>query len=1034
MKPAFALDFRNDAIALLHRTTAGWHQVGRVTFDDPDLPAALSYLRATALGLDPRGLATKLILPDEQVLYTSLDAPGPDDASRAAQIRAGLEGRTPYAIEDLIFDWEVQGGDVRVAVIARETLAEAEGFAVEHRFNPVSFVAAPASGYAGEPWFGLTALAPDLIGAGETVERDGEQVAVVERGSLAEALAAPVEEEPVAEEVIAEVEAAPEILTEAEDAPVDVADDTVAADTAEDVSDPVAALDADLDLQAAVDHLPEPEDVLQTDDGFEAALAAEIAAEDLPDDDGIAPNYAADPIAAPAPEYAAEPAPKPVADFRETPVFGVADDEPAPSQVFGATKADAATIPADLTPDMAAALQDIVLEEAPMAVDVEDDDAVQPQGLHAETAPASPPTTPASARVTDPSVLDDVPPVPGYTPALGFASRRASADPGPQGKAPPPVARPTVARPTAAKPLAPVAPKAERPAISRPTAAMPVAGKVSKGLRGIGALVSAPSLSNMRGKKVDIPSALAPQTARPEAAATAAAAAPTGEASLGRNIGRRPAPVRGKPKYLGLALTLLLLLVLAVIAAWSTTLAFRDTGNDAVQVAAADSEIPAAEDEMAADGVDVEALDPATLAEDPAPTEEAPQDAAPEAVTETDAAPAIPTAEGQASATQENPGAASGDEIFLAAKDQPPPPVEPVALPEVAAQSDPVPIATAPPPPFGTVYQFDANGLIVPTPEGIVTPEGVLLIAGKPPRVPAPRAAAVPEISPEIAPVVAPESAVDPAAAVPPEVVPEGLVADPALAGFRPKARPATLTGPDDDAALPSEEVPGSDSRLASLRPMPRPKAVLAAGDAARAAEAAAAASLAAPASPEPVVSTSKLAVAISRKPEPRPRDLSRAVEAAVAAAVRTPEPEPDPEPEQTASLQPKVKPKPAPEPEPEAKPEKEAAAPPKSTGRDAGLEADDEPDLPAAKVGKVSGSVAKQATFKNALNLSKTALIGVYGTPSKRYAMIRTSNGRYKKVRVGDSVDGGKVKAITASEVRYQKGSKLVTLAMPKS
>lgn len=1032
MKPAFALDFRNDAIALLHRTTAGWHQVGRVTFDDPDLPAALSYLRATALGLDPRGLATKLILPDDQVLYTTLDAPGPDDASRAAQIRVGLEGRTPYAVEDLIFDWEVQSGDVRVAVIARETLAEAEGFAVEHRFNPVSFVAAPASGYAGEPWFGLTALAPDLIGAGETVERDGEQVAVVERGSLAEALAAPVEEEPVAEEVIAEVEAAPEIVTEAEDAPVDVAEDAVAADTAEDVTDPVAALDADLDLQAAVDHLPEPEEVLQGDDGFEAALAAEIAAEDLPDDDGIAPNYAADPIAAPAPEYAAEPAPEPVADFRETPVFGVADDEPAPSQVFGAAKADAATIPADLTPDMAAALQDIVLEEAPMAVDVEDDDAVQPQGLHAETAPASPPTTPISARVTDPTVLDDVPPVPGYTPALGFASRRASADPGQQGKAPPPVARPTVARPTAAKPLAPVAPKAERPAISRPTAAMPVAGKVSKGLRGIGALVSAPSLPNMRGKKVDIPSALAPQMARPEPAATPVAAAPTGEASLGRNIGRRPAPVRGKPKYLGLALTLLLLLVLAVIAAWSTTLAFRDTGGDEVQLAAADSEIPAAEDEMAADGMDPETLDPIAPpgdpAEEPALTEEAPLDAAPEAVAETEAAPTILTAEGQASTAPENPGAASGDEIFLASKDQPPPPVEPVALPEVAAQSDPVPIATAPPPPFGTVYQFDANGLIVPTPEGIVTPEGVMLIAGKPPRVPAPRAVAVPEV----APVVAPEAAVDAAAAVPPEVVPDALAVNPALAGFRPKARPVALTVPDDDAALPTEETPGSDSRLASLRPMPRPKTVLAAGDAARAAEAAAAASLASTAKPEgaePDAPTSKLAVAISRKPEPRPRDLSRAVEAAVAAAVRTPQPDPEPEPEQTASLQPKAKPQPA--PEPAAKPETIAAAP-KNTGRDA--EADDEPELPAAKVGKVSGSVAKQATFKNAMNLSKTALIGVYGTPSQRYAMIRTSNGRYKKVRVGDSVDGGKVKAITASEVRYQKGSKLVTLAMPKS
>ena len=64
---------------------------------------------------------------------------------------------------------------------------------------------------------------------------------------------------------------------------------------------------------------------------------------------------------------------------------------------------------------------------------------------------------------------------------------------------------------------------------------------------------------------------------------------------------------------------------------------------------------------------------------------------------------------------------------------------------------------------------------------------------------------------------------------------------------------------------------------------------------------------------------------------------------------------------------------------------------------------------------------------------LDKTALIGVYGTPSKRYAMVRTAGGRYKKVKVGDSVDGGRIQAITATEVRYQKGARLLTLSLPK-
>ena len=106
-------------MGLLHRTGAGWTEVGAVALDNPDLPEALGYLRSTALGLSPRGVATKLIIPNDQILYTEVVAPGPDDASRLAQIRSALEGRTPYDVNDLAFDWSAQGDLVQVAVIAR---------------------------------------------------------------------------------------------------------------------------------------------------------------------------------------------------------------------------------------------------------------------------------------------------------------------------------------------------------------------------------------------------------------------------------------------------------------------------------------------------------------------------------------------------------------------------------------------------------------------------------------------------------------------------------------------------------------------------------------------------------------------------------------------------------------------------------------------------------------------------------------------------------------------------------------------------
>jgi hypothetical protein len=157
--------------------------------------------------------------------------------------------------------------------------------------------------------------------------------------------------------------------------------------------------------------------------------------------------------------------------------------------------------------------------------------------------------------------------------------------------------------------------------------------------------------------------------------------------------------------------------------------------------------------------------------------------------------------------------------------------------------------------------------------------------------------------------------------------------------------------------------------------------------------------------------------IGISRMPPDKPRNFDRRVQAALAAALVN-----TAKPTQVAAAQP------APEPQ-KAAPQKSAASPQKAEPG-----ADDEPEQGTVTLrGSNSGSVAKNATFANAINLGKTNLIGVYGTPSRRYALIRTGTGSYKKVRVGDSIDGGKVAAITDSEVRYQKGGRMVALSMPK-
>ncbi len=79
------------------------------------------------------------------------------------------------------------------------------------------------------------------------------------------------------------------------------------------------------------------------------------------------------------------------------------------------------------------------------------------------------------------------------------------------------------------------------------------------------------------------------------------------------------------------------------------------------------------------------------------------------------------------------------------------------------------------------------------------------------------------------------------------------------------------------------------------------------------------------------------------------------------------------------------------------------------------------------------TASVARQATIKNAINLRKVNLIGVYGTASNRRALVRLTTGRYKKVQVGDRIDGGKVSAISEGELHYTKSGRSIVLKMPK-
>ena len=1019
MKPSFALTLSHDSIGLLHRTPNGWLSIGSVAVDDPDLSAALDYLRRTAMGLEPQGFATKVVIPNSEILYDMVRAPGPKPAQRRAQIAAAIEGRTPYTLDELTFDWSGTGEDVHVALVARETLAEAEAFATEHGFNPVSFVAIPdPGGFAAEPWFGRTSCAADLLAPGEKLVRDQDPIRLVQRTPPK----APGPETPPEAE-----DAAPDVPA-ASGADVALADPFAEPESADLPSAELLPVDPVSEGAAPVTAAPDP-----VPDAQGAPAAAELATVTPPTEPEAPPAGAAPQPAGAAPQPDPEPP-------QGTPAAPQAADD------LAVALAVAETLPPDPAPPPPAWLRTDPPAAPPAKV-------APPPVEAADTAPDIAPPPPAPTPPDDGDQTrawpgeDDAltqtqaalaaslapPPVPAQA-ALVAGFRRESD----LSDLPPPVSAP-VQRVLAAARAGRDSQVPRLPDPAPPGLTEKMQKAISKATKG--------------GKSKPKPPAPRPAFAPPPPPLPPSASQPhvppaKSEQEKMTVFGERRASVGGKPRFLGLILTGILLLVLIGVAVWvamvldpqsasrtdgereTAALAPPEGAGTAVADLPGDSDLPApvaAASSLPADPAPGTAVEPEAAAAalpdpapvtpepDPAPVAEAP---GPEPALVADApepAPVVGTDSSTVAAALPANGATTVGDIAMPRAD--PALAEPqrmrlADLPDGAG--DPAPSAPGGIQEFGALYQFDAEGNILPTPDGVITPDGVRLVAGRPDRAPPPRPVPA-EPAPQVAAAPEPpltEPAPPTAAAPTPgtiAVLPPGGSAqdtaafqpDAAAPRRRPTQRPAALVVPApaaipeapvaDEGALPATAGTG----FASRRPPARPASAITAArsaEADRAREVAAAAAAAA-ASASTALAEDTPGLAATRRPAARPANFARAVEAAVAAAITPPVATPRAQP---------------------------AAAP-------------EEPVAAAARGAPTRASVARQATVTGALNLGRTNLIGVFGTANARYALVRESGGRLVRVKVGDRVDGGRVTAIGASELRYQRGSQTLRLEMPR-
>ncbi len=173
MTPNFALDLSEDGIVLLHRDTPEdpWNPVSEVDLDAPDLSDRLKELRQIATDLAGEDFRTEVILPPSQLLYATLKV----DSDAAQEVPRALEELTPYRIDEIRYDIDESGEDVRVVAVARETLTEAEDFVGPYGLNMVRFTARPSpDNFGGPPDLGPTRFAAELAPAADPIPQDVE--------------------------------------------------------------------------------------------------------------------------------------------------------------------------------------------------------------------------------------------------------------------------------------------------------------------------------------------------------------------------------------------------------------------------------------------------------------------------------------------------------------------------------------------------------------------------------------------------------------------------------------------------------------------------------------------------------------------------------------------------------------------------------------------------------------------------------------------------------------------------------------------
>ncbi|TNC48006.1 hypothetical protein FHG66_15300 [Rubellimicrobium rubrum] len=994
MTPDFALSLSFDGIRLLHRSPDGWALLGEVPLDSCDLAGELAALRRAGLAVGAPWDGTKIVLPDEQIRYLTLDNP---QASRS-DVLAALDGATPYAVSDLVVDHASDGTRTYVAAVARETLEEAEAFAAEHGFQPLCFAAlAPEGKFDGEVFFGPTRLAASILGD-QPVTRDTTP------DPVPSAALAPAELEE-------ETAASPPDLLPSTPRVETVTSEVLPDDPSSDDDTPQIARPSDrvLDVPAPA---PEPASLIMTTEPEDDPAG--------PPPERPAPQEAPPTVAMTAPPapLSATGVPQPIFASRAKPSPREGREGDAPA--LGGSTETRRVGPADkrpLPPPLQGPQGLIKAPEGGWALSAPSPAARRdprvPPAAPSMAAPArrEPPVAPAPVRAQE-----DV----GSRPPIASApmvTRRDAASGQAAGSATSEAARMTVFGARKPEP-------ADRPN-GRPRflaliltvilliamAAVAVLASVSEqGLAGLlrrdssdtgqaATTAAEPPQETADAPKLDSDTpaqqdtaeagpveqstapAVQPSAAANQAAAAAVAAAiaelpgdaDTAGAAEGATAFPAEAPSATAPSGVGSAAPSLPSMPVLGDSPVSTIPSDGSVVTRAGQLPALAAIAPDPSFIPLAD------IPPATGAPDTAVAEAAPAPTQnPDASSDARVVVEAPAPEPQPSSQPDTPPAASRWVNAMADA----PSVQPRLRPERPLDPGEAFVALTPEAVDGAMAAEDDAPATPAKDAATVAPGSVSLVGLRP--LPRPK---------DLAPEAPAEEALAAFDGPVPDPRPEGLVPDlPASPDVTDAVAQALAAGATEPDASPPAEAPAE-------APAPDIQSTLA--------------TIVANA-PDPLAGATGRAVAAARVPGTRPQNFDRVVRNQREVASRAAAPR-----QQAA--------------------EQASAGGVGTRNLQSNEQAESgEPEVASSAAAVPSGptaaSVAQAATYADAMALREMNLIGVYGQPNARRALVRLGNGRYLRVGVGDSLDGGQVTAIGENALNYVRRGRTEVLVIPGS